>query len=104
MSARQQGGARQQGNRDGKIADRIPEHGSVAQRDPRRACRHRDAPHHQVKLCSECHALEQAVSVQGTEKDWRDVVDLMIERGANGSPEEFQTVIKYLSKHFGPKH
>ncbi|PYR51014.1 MAG: cytochrome C, partial [Acidobacteria bacterium] len=40
-----------------------------------------------VKLCSECHALEQAVSVQGTEKDWRDVVDLMIERGANGSPE-----------------
>ena len=48
--------------------------------------------------------MEQAVSVKGTDKDWRDVVDLMIDRGANGSPEEFQTVIKYLSKHFGPKH
>jgi glucose dehydrogenase/type 1 glutamine amidotransferase len=57
-----------------------------------------------LKLCGECHAVEQAVSVKGTEKDWRDVVDLMIDRGANGSPEEFQTVIKYLSKHFGPKH
>jgi hypothetical protein len=57
-----------------------------------------------VKLCGECHAVEQAVSVRGTDKDWRDVVDLMIDRGANGSPEDFQTVVKYLSKHFGPKH
>ena len=57
-----------------------------------------------LKLCGECHAVQQAVSVKGTEKDWRDMVDLMIERGANGSPEEFQTVINYLSKHFRPKH
>jgi hypothetical protein len=31
------------------------------------------------------------------------MVDLMIDRGANGTPEELQTVVKYLSKHFGPK-
>jgi cytochrome c5 len=55
------------------------------------------------KICGECHAVEQAISIRGTERDWKDTVDLMIDRGANGTPEEFQMVIKYLSKHFGPK-
>ena len=56
-----------------------------------------------LKLCGECHAVEQAISIRASEKDWRDTVDLMIERGANGTPEEFRTVIDYLSKHFSPK-
>jgi glucose dehydrogenase len=56
-----------------------------------------------AKLCGECHAVEQAVSARRSEKDWRDTVDLMIDRGASGTPEEFRTVIAYLSKHFGPK-
>ena len=55
------------------------------------------------KICGECHAIEQAISIRGTEMDWRDTVDSMIERGANGTPEEFRTVISYLSTHFGPK-
>ena len=57
-----------------------------------------------VKTCGECHAVEQAVSVRGSEKDWRDVVDLMIDRGATIAPEEIQTIVKYLSKHFATKH
>jgi hypothetical protein len=28
----------------------------------------------------------------------------MVDRGANGSPEDVQSVVKYLSKHFGPRH
>jgi cytochrome c5 len=55
------------------------------------------------KICGECHVIEQAISFRGSEKDWKDTVDVMIDRGANGIPEEFQTVIKYLSKHFGTK-
>ena len=57
-----------------------------------------------VKVCGQCHAVEQAVSIRGTGKDWRDVVDSMIEKGASGTPEEFETAIAYLAKHFGPKH
>jgi hypothetical protein len=57
-----------------------------------------------VKTCGECHAVEQAVSVRGSEKDWRDVVDLMIDRGATIPPEDLQTIVKYLSKHFATKH
>jgi hypothetical protein len=56
-----------------------------------------------VKMCGECHAVEQAVSMRGTEKDWQDVVDLMIDRGANGTPEDIRAVVAYLGKHFGPK-
>jgi quinoprotein glucose dehydrogenase len=56
-----------------------------------------------VKMCGECHAVEQAVSMRGTEKDWRDIVDLMIDRGANGTPEDIRAVVAYLGKHFGPK-
>jgi type 1 glutamine amidotransferase len=56
-----------------------------------------------VKMCGECHAVEQAVSMRGTEQDWRDVVDLMIDRGANGTPEDIRAVVAYLGKHFGPK-
>jgi hypothetical protein len=56
-----------------------------------------------MKMCGECHAVEQAVSMRGTEKDWQDVVDLMIDRGANGTPEDIRAVVAYLGKHFGPK-
>jgi len=57
-----------------------------------------------VRTCGECHAVEQAVSVRGSAKDWRDVVDLMIDRGATIGPEDVQTIVKYLSKHFATKH
>jgi len=42
-------------------------------------------------------------STRATEKDWRDVVDLMIDRGASGTPEDIREVVAYLGKHFGPK-
>jgi glucose dehydrogenase len=56
-----------------------------------------------VKLCSQCHAVEQAVSMRGSANDWRDIVDSMIEKGASGTPAEFDATIAYLAKHFGPK-
>jgi type 1 glutamine amidotransferase len=56
-----------------------------------------------LKICSECHAVEQAVAMRGSEKDWKDVIDLMIDRGATGSEEEFKSIINYLAKNYGPK-
>jgi trehalose utilization protein len=55
------------------------------------------------KICGECHAVEQAISIRVSERDWKDTVDVMVDRGAIGTPQELQAVIKYLSKHFGPK-
>ena len=56
-----------------------------------------------LKICSECHAVEQAVAMRASEKDWKDVIDLMIDRGATGSEDEFKSIITYLAKNYGPK-
>jgi type 1 glutamine amidotransferase len=56
-----------------------------------------------VKICGDCHAVEQAVAMRATEKDWKDVIDLMIDRGASGTEEEFKSILAYLAKNYGPK-
>ena len=56
-----------------------------------------------VKICGECHAVEQAVSMRVSEKDWKDVLQLMVDRGATGSEEEFKSILAYLAKNYGPK-
>jgi type 1 glutamine amidotransferase len=56
-----------------------------------------------LKICSECHAIEQAVAMRGSEKDWKDVIDLMIDRGATISEDEFKSILSYLAKNYGPK-
>jgi uncharacterized protein len=56
-----------------------------------------------LKICGECHAVEQAVSMRGSEKDWKDVIDLMVDRGATGTEDEFKTILTYLAKNYGPK-
>jgi mono/diheme cytochrome c family protein len=56
-----------------------------------------------LQVCGSCHAIETAVGMRGSEKEWREVVELMVERGATGSEEDFRTVVAYLAKHFGPK-
>ena len=56
-----------------------------------------------VRVCSECHAVEQAVAMRGSEQDWKDVIDLMVDRGASGSEEDFRSILAYLAKNYGPK-
>jgi hypothetical protein len=56
-----------------------------------------------VKICSECHPVEQAVSMRGTEKEWKDVILLMMDRGATISEDEFNSILGYLTKNYGPK-
>lgn len=56
-----------------------------------------------LKICSECHTVEQAVAMRGSEKDWKDVIALMVDRGATGSEDELKSILAYLSKNYGPK-
>lgn len=56
-----------------------------------------------VRVCSGCHDMGTTVSARGTEKDWQEVVELMVERGAQVTPEEAKAVVTYLAAHFGPK-
>ena len=56
-----------------------------------------------LQVCSECHDVDQAVSMRLAEKDWKDLIELMIDRGASGSEEDFRSILTYLSKNYGPK-
>ena len=54
-----------------------------------------------VKMCSNCHAIERVVKVKFSRKFWASTVDDMVSRGAEGTEEEVEAVIDYLSRYFG---
>jgi len=54
-----------------------------------------------VKMCANCHGLEQVTSRKNTKKRWSEVVDDMISRGAEGSDEDVAAVVSYLTRNFG---
>jgi competence ComEA-like helix-hairpin-helix protein len=54
------------------------------------------------RMCVGCHSLKVVTSKRATPNQWNDLVQLMVSRGADGSDEDIDTVIKYLSAHFGP--
>jgi Cytochrome C oxidase, cbb3-type, subunit III len=62
-----------------------------------------DAPGKAVfeKSCTTCHDGAQAVNMRRTKAEWERVVDDMVARGANGSDQELETIVAYLTKFFG---
>jgi len=53
------------------------------------------------RMCSQCHGLDSVVGARMTKDGWAAVVDDMVSRGANGSPEDIDRVIGYLAANFG---
>jgi cytochrome c5 len=53
--------------------------------------------------CSQCHALSVALGIRQDKEHWAATVDQMISRGAIVSDDEFDVVVAYLAKNFGPK-
>ena len=56
-----------------------------------------------VRICSKCHAVEKAVSLRQDEDGWTDTIAKMVKMGAQGSDDEFNAVLEYLTKNFGPE-
>lgn len=52
-------------------------------------------------ICSKCHELDGIVALHNTKQAWTHVVDQMVERGAEGSDEDFELIVEYLTKNFG---
>lgn len=55
------------------------------------------------KVCTACHDVGTATSENHTAAEWKSVVDTMVSRGAEGTDEQFATIVKYLTANFGPK-
>jgi competence ComEA-like helix-hairpin-helix protein len=56
-----------------------------------------------TRVCSQCHGVEIVIKQTNTPDGWADVVDDMVSRGAQGTDDDFDLVVKYLVAHFGPK-
>jgi competence protein ComEA len=54
-----------------------------------------------LRACVQCHEIEVATRNRYTEAGWRQMVNTMVERGAELSDPETADVIAYLSKYFG---
>ena len=56
-----------------------------------------------TRICGQCHAVEIIIKNTNTAEGWSAIVDDMVSRGAQGSEDEFDLVVKYLAAHFGLK-
>jgi len=54
-----------------------------------------------MKMCVNCHGLDQVTSQKYTKSHWREVVTDMMSRGAEGSDEDATAVVSYLARNFG---
>ncbi len=54
-----------------------------------------------ARICSNCHPIEQAVSVRQSQKDWSETITKMVDLGAEGTDAEFKSILNYLVKNFG---
>jgi glucose dehydrogenase len=52
-----------------------------------------------VKICGRCHGVETFSRMRVSSGQWRSIVTDMQQRGANGSEQEMQAVLNYLSRY-----
>jgi mono/diheme cytochrome c family protein len=55
------------------------------------------------KICSGCHAPEIVVGRHETHDGWEQIVSDMVNKGANGTDDEFDQIINYLAVNFPKK-
>jgi aldose sugar dehydrogenase len=55
-----------------------------------------------ARACVGCHPVTMVAAARKTKDQWAANVDLMIDRGARVSDEEFELIVAYLSEHFAP--
>jgi competence protein ComEA len=54
-----------------------------------------------ARVCAECHSLDLITAMHMDGPGWKAEVDKMIARGATASPEEFETIMTYLTATLG---
>ena len=56
-----------------------------------------------VKVCGKCHSAEQAATLHQTKTGWEETISKMVNLGAEGSDQEYEAILGYLTKNFGPE-
>src|SRR5579859_5275483 len=55
-----------------------------------------------LKICSNCHAPDNVIGKGLSADDWTEVLNKMIQNGAQGTDDEFGAILDYLSTNFPP--
>src|SRR6266849_29194 len=55
------------------------------------------------KICGACRGTDVVFKTRTTKEKWKNTVDEMASRGAEGTDEQLDTIIDYLAKCFGPR-
>ena len=53
--------------------------------------------------CSTCHSTASVFNQRRSADDWAATVQLMVDRGADLTPDDMNMVIGYLATNFGPE-
>ena len=53
-----------------------------------------------ISVCSQCHEAQKAASVKLTRKGWTETIEKMKSLGAQGTSQEFEAILDYLSTYF----
>ena len=54
-----------------------------------------------LRVCATCHEIETVIGSRRTKLGWQQSVNDMISRGAEGSNEDMEAVVAYLTTYFG---
>ena len=56
-----------------------------------------------LRVCGKCHSVEQATSLRQNRSEWQDEIAKMVGMGAQGTDEDFNAILGYLTRNFGPE-
>lgn len=54
-----------------------------------------------TKVCSSCHDANRILTNRRTRTQWEEVIEKMVERGAEGTDADFEAVEDYLIHNYG---
>jgi competence protein ComEA len=54
-----------------------------------------------LKICRDCHDLDAITGENRTKEGWKKTIAKMVDRGAEGTDEQYEMIVTYLSKNFG---
>jgi competence ComEA-like helix-hairpin-helix protein len=54
-----------------------------------------------TQMCVKCHDGARITAIRRTKSEWEGVLTKMIERGAQGTEEDFLAVFGFLRRHYG---
>src|ERR1043165_3052401 len=54
-----------------------------------------------AQKCVTCHTLEKVTKEKHTQAEWKDLLEIMVSQGLELTPEEYETVLQYLTTNFG---